>query len=937
MKSVKYLIAIIPNILFGVFLFAQAPQIIPAEHPNIVGLWEFDNESELTAPTIGNALVLTGSQTSIEGPNGEDGAVSIGSGSYYTCYHDIAGNGDGSEVNEYSLVFDFRVADISEWHCFYQANASNSNDGELFINTSGQIGRTTNGPGYSSYSVIPNEWYRMVVAVDLGNFYKIYLDGALILNGGSLSVDGEYSLYPVTADNLVHFFADNSGEDAQIDIALAAIYNKTVDQTEVTSLGGYGHNINPIPVGILPYLQTPTPTSIYVSWHSDLTGSTSVEYGTSADLGLTQTGSVENIGGKNWHTVKLTELDPGTVYFYKCKSETEESPIYNFKTPTTEIQENQHLRFILLGDNRTDIAKTTEVAITAKNTAVEMFGEPIYEHINMLIDVGDIVSSGSVISQYENEYFNCYESLSRNIPLMVIIGNHENESSYYYDYMKYEDLSDYSWPLDEKFYSFYYLNNQFIFFNSNGVYSNSIQTNWIEDKLIESAENPEVDMVFCFTHQPGHSELWPDGNTDYPQNDVIPLFKQYDKVQLLAYGHSHNYERGVIESIAADSDGDFTIMLTGGAGSPLDRWGMYPNQQDYEEVLMTYDYYVYNIVDIDIQDRSYEVFTYSLGNLDKPLDNVLVDYYYRKLDQEPPIKPIAMSPVDESGVLPLLVASDFEGQDSLMSSKFQITSTPGDYTSPVFEKRQDWTNIYGDSGAPDYIPIDLNEGIDLRRMQVTTPLTDGNQYAWRVRYRDFNLKWSDWSDEQVFTVNENLTAYTDFAANITQGYAPLTISFTDLSYPAVDSWIWDFENDGSEDSFSQDAEFTYEFAGFYTVKLTTPNGTEIKDLYINVEDSTVKIIENKSNDILRINPNPCYGNTNIEFYVKESGHVKLSVVNSKGQTVVVLEDKKMNAGKHSVPWDTKSKTGESLSSGNYFVNFECGQVNEMKKLIVVNK
>lgn len=937
MKSIKYLVSIIPSILIGVFVVAQAPQIIPAEHPGMVGLWEFENESDLTASTIGNALVLNGSHAAIPGPTVEDGAVTIGVGSYYTCYHDIAGNGGGSEVNEYSLVFDFRVSNISEWHCFYQANNSNSNDGELFINSSGQIGRTTNGPGYSSYVVNPNEWYRMVVVVDLGNSYKVYLDGALILSGGSLSVDGEYSLYPVTADNLVHFFADDSGEDAQIDIALTAIYNKTVDQSEVNSLGGYGHDINPIPVGILPYLQTPTPTSIYVSWHSALTGSTTVEYGTTEDLGMSQSGSSENISGKKWHTVQLTGLTPGTVYYYKCISETEESEIYSFKTPTSEIQENQHLRFILVGDSRTDIAKTTEIAFDAKNKAVEMFGSPIYENINMMVHVGDIVSSGSEISQYENEYFNCYESLSRNLPTMVIIGNHENESSNYYGYMKYDDFSDFSWPISEKFYSFYYLNQQFIFINGNGTYSNSIQTNWLEDKLTESENNPDIDMVFCFTHQPGHSEIWPDGNTDYIQNDVIPLLKQYDKVQLLAYGHSHNYERGTIESSAANSNGDYYIMLTGGAGSALDRWGMYPNQQDYEELMISYDHYLYNIVDIDLQDKSFELFTYSLGNTDKPFDNVLVDYYYRKLDQEPPSQPVAMSPLDETGVLPLLVASDFVGQDSLMSSKFQITATPGNYSSPIFEKRQDWVNIYGDSGAPDYIPTDLNEGIDLKRMQLTTPLTNGIQYAWRVRYRDFNLKWSDWSDEQIFTVNENLTAYTDFSANVTEGYVPLTISFSDLSYPAVDSWIWDFDNDGSEDSYTQDTEFTYELAGFYTVKLTTPNGIEIKDLYINVEDTTVKIIENKSNDILRINPNPCYSYTNIEFYIKESDHVKLSIVNSQGQTIEVLKDEIMNAGKQTITWHAKTKTGDNLSSGNYFIKLETKKVNEIKKIIIIDK
>ncbi|WP_167881002.1 hypothetical protein, partial [Methanococcoides sp. AM1] len=35
----------------------------------------------------------------------------------------------------------------------------------------------------------------------------------------------------------------------------------------------------------------------------------------------------------------------------------------------------------------------------------------------------------------------------------------------------------------------------------------------------------------------------------------------------------------------------------------------------------------------------------------------------------------------------------------------------------------------------------------------------------------------------------------DFSANITEGYAPLTVSFTDLSTNAT-SWSWDIDADG---------------------------------------------------------------------------------------------------------------------------------------------
>ncbi|MBU0489534.1 MAG: metallophosphoesterase [Bacteroidetes bacterium] len=937
MRTFRAFILVIAGIVSATFVKAQAPTIIPSEHPGIMGLWEFDHASDLTNATTGNNLILTGSQTAIAGPTAGDSAVRIGVGSYYTCNHDIAANGGGSDVNEYSLVFDFRVANTSSWHCFYQANETNSNDGELFINTSGQIGRSTLGPGYSTYQVAASEWYRMVVSVDLGNFCRVYLDGALVLAGGSLSVDGEYGIYAASAQNLVHFFADNNGEDGEIDIALAAIFDHPLNQTEVDSLGGYGHTIDPILTGIFPYLQTPTPTSIYVSWHSTQTSSTSVQYGTTAALGLTQSGSVDDISGKKWHTVKLTGLSANTEYFYKCISGTEESEVYKFRTPPASPLPGQHLRFILLGDSRTDIAKTTEIANAARNKAIEFYGADIHNHINLVVNVGDIVTSGSIISQYENEYFNPYASLSRYIPCMVIIGNHENESANFYDYMQYDDFSDYAVPLAERFYSFYYLNTQFLFVNGNTALQNSVQTTWVQQKLDQSASNADVDMVFCFTHQPGHSEIWPDGNTAYIQNDIIPLLQQYDKVQLLAYGHSHNYERGTLESKATVTNGDFYVMLTGGAGSALDRWGMYPNQQDYDEIMIALDHYLFNIVDIDLDNRSFELFTFSLGNNDKPLNCELVDYVYRKLDQTAPEKPDALSPATESGTLPLLVASEFVGIDSLMSSKFQVTATPGDYSSVVYEKRRDWVNIYGDSGSPDYIPTDLNTGIDLRRIQLTSQLVNGNQYGWRVAFRDHNQKWSDWSDEKTFTVNQSITAYTDFAANITQGNAPLTIAFTDLSYPAATSWSWDFENDGTDDSNIRDPEFTYTVPGFYTVKLSTANGVETKDLYINVADSTVQIIENKSTDILRINPNPCVTGTNIEFYLKEAGVARICIVDVAGKIVATLHDGEMAAGKHNITWEISAETGEGIPAGNYFVKFESKNLQEVKKIVVARK
>jgi uncharacterized protein (TIGR02145 family) len=89
---------------------------------------------------------------------------------------------------------------------------------------------------------------------------------------------------------------------------------------------------------------------------------------------------------------------------------------------------------------------------------------------------------------------------------------------------------------------------------------------------------------------------------------------------------------------------------------------------------------------------------------------------------------------------------------------------------------------------------------------------------------------------EYITVFEPLFA--DFTANITSGSAPLTVQFTDQSTGEITSWEWDFENDGTVDSYLQNPEFTYTDPGVYTVSLTVYDSkgsdTEIKTDYITV-------------------------------------------------------------------------------------------------------
>ena len=62
--------------------------------------------------------------------------------------------------------------------------------------------------GYTSNSVAANTWYRMIVSVKNGEFFKVYIDGVLWLDGAARDIDGRFGL----AEKLM-VFGDNDGDD----------------------------------------------------------------------------------------------------------------------------------------------------------------------------------------------------------------------------------------------------------------------------------------------------------------------------------------------------------------------------------------------------------------------------------------------------------------------------------------------------------------------------------------------------------------------------------------------------------------------------------------------------------------------------------------------------------------------------------------------------
>lgn len=205
-----------------------------ASYQGLVGWWQFDNAADLTAARVGQKLVLNGADLAVSGNGTSDVAARVGVGSNYRVNHGIAANGGGARVNEYTLLLDvsYPAGSTGKWISLFQAAAANNDDADCFIrNSNGTIG--VSATGYSSYALSANTWARIVISVDNGSFYRIYANGQQILNGSVQSVDGRFSLA-----NALYLFADESGEDNEIDVTSARLYDRALTASEVSALGG---------------------------------------------------------------------------------------------------------------------------------------------------------------------------------------------------------------------------------------------------------------------------------------------------------------------------------------------------------------------------------------------------------------------------------------------------------------------------------------------------------------------------------------------------------------------------------------------------------------------------------------------------------------------------------------------------------------------------
>lgn len=501
-----------------------------------------------------------------------------------------------------------------------------------------------------------------------------------------------------------------------------------------------------------PYLQSATDHSIWIGWRTTTDTESTVLWGESPDaLNNVAGGDIHTFAPNNlWHRVKLDNLQPNTAYFYQVKTGTQVSPVARFRTYPTPANAGGHIRVLIVGDTQHPGNATTTFN-AAKAKLIEKYGPNLEDSVHLILKQGDNVDQG-ILALYSSMHFDPLSVLSANIPTMTVIGNHEyyqnSDLSLYFPHFEFDDpaliYNNIAGQDGEHYYAFRLGKVLFCMLNSNEWWSR--QTDWLEDVVQTANADPSVRMLFGTAHHPLRCENWVSDGSAYIREQIIPALRASEKAAMYTSGHSHMYARG------SNRDSSLWEVISGGGGL-IQNWNE-NEEQDYPDVQRSFDVSTYQIMDIDLDAGTMDVECYTTGNFEYTMQNVLIDRFHRYFGKPQPAQPSLFPLADTLVTLPYT----FEGSPYFSpagelnnSTQFQISGASGDFDhNLIVDLKRDFENFYQIESAAYFSPIDQMAGVNIFKITVdSTQVFQGKNWI-RVRYRDQNLEWSEWSEPMAF-------------------------------------------------------------------------------------------------------------------------------------------------------------------------------------------
>lgn len=570
---------------------------------------------------------------------------------------------------------------------------------------------------------------------------------------------------------------------------------------------------------LFPYLQAPTTNSIYINWKTSSDPETLVEYGSSPEnLNQTLTGThlvLSDVGYNNnyyYHSVKVTGLNPNTKYYYRVKTGGLISQTYSFRTlplPGQPATEEGHLRFLVLGDNQMrDVPRFDSLVSAARRKIAEKWGyenDPS-DNIIMTIMVGDQVDVGT-LDHYENVHFKKNKALSPYLPTQTLVGNHETYGTLgmqaYYDHFVLDELSYQGISSGTENYYASQVGNV-LFIATDTEHTGAQQLSWVMQVVNAANDDETVDWIISLGHRPYQAEQYVGDISPWIRNNVMPVLTSSPKHILHIGAHHHLYHRGQLKNTP-------TYQIISGGVAWDQYWGM-STEEDFEDVQKTISNWMYQIVDFNLNTGKMDVESYSIGSVYKWKDNELMDEFHHYKGLFAPEKPEIITEFEAESELPMTIegsAYETNSEEELNTTQFLISKTP-EFAIIEKEVYRDFENLYGPVGNQVDSTANLNLGVEITKMTIEENEIPNGDYYLKVRYRDKNLNWSEWSDTKEFTIINSVYVDTHIETD-TIAYlpdTPIDVIFTDApEHP--EAWIGLYKTDQTPGSSSPSQLWSY--------------------------------------------------------------------------------------------------------------------------------
>ena len=218
---------------------AFIPSIGDVEIPARIGSWSFDTESDKLVNSVRDDVELIPGVvadeleakellseigvTYVDGPAEGNGAIRVPAGAIFNIICD-------DTLSTYTLMYDIKIPTLNIFRSLLQTNPLNNDDGDIFINKTGQLGLFDMGYGGTCKV---DTWHRILVSVNDG-CPTIYLDGQKVAKGKT-SGDTRWVIKP----NGGYLFCDENGEMGEMDIAELALWDLALSEVEALKLGSF--------------------------------------------------------------------------------------------------------------------------------------------------------------------------------------------------------------------------------------------------------------------------------------------------------------------------------------------------------------------------------------------------------------------------------------------------------------------------------------------------------------------------------------------------------------------------------------------------------------------------------------------------------------------------------------------------------------------------